>query len=210
MLDKISKKIVEKLKKKDPEIKGDREEVVLFGITRIVEDIPKFIGTILICYFLGVLKELAIVFIINAIFKPFIGGAHARTNLTCFFATITYFLTIIYSSKIFVFNFYITTLIQILLFIFGMYIIAKYVPADTEEIPIINKEQRSKLQKTAYILFILFNGIAFVANLLNVNFVYTNYLIYTMFYINLMTIKPVYNIFGCKYGFLEYTKEGIL
>lgn len=210
MLEKISEKIVENLKKKDPEIKGDKEEIILFGITRIVEDIPKFIGLILICYMLGILKEFTFVFLLNMLYKPFIGGAHARTNISCFFTTIIYFLGVIYTSKILLFSNKINILILFSLFVFGIYVIAKYAPADTEEIPIINKKQRKLLKTIAFILFVTINGIALVLNILNKNLDLANYLIYTTFFINITTIKPIYKILGSKYGFLEYNEEGTL
>lgn len=210
MLEKISEKIVENLKKKDPEIKGDKEEIILFGVTRIVEDIPKFIGLILICYMLGILKEFVFVFLLNMLYKPFIGGAHARTNIGCFFGTVIYFLTPIYCTKILGFNNIFNLVIQIVLFVFGIFVIAKYAPADTEEIPIINKKQRKLLKTVAFVLFITINGIALVLNILNKNLDLANYLIYTTFFINIMTIKPIYKILGSRYGFLEYNEEGTL
>ncbi len=208
MFEKIPYKIVQVLKKKDASITGDKEEVILFGITRIVEDIPKFFSLFLICYLLGIFKELLIVFLLNMLYKPFIGGAHARTNKSCFFLTISYFLVLIYMCKLLVFSKEVTFVIQVFLFLFGNYIIFKYVPADSQEIPIINKTQRKTLKAIAFSIFFVMNIVMLGMLYKNIDTEYINYIMYTTFLTNLMTIKPVYKILGSKYGFLEYKKEG--
>ena len=42
MVDKISNYILDNLLYKDEKVEGDEREIMLFGVTRIVEDIPKY------------------------------------------------------------------------------------------------------------------------------------------------------------------------
>ena len=66
MLDKISNKILKKLAGNST---SEEKEVLLFGITRIIEDVPKTIGIILIGLVLGIIQEIIIVTIIIAIYN---------------------------------------------------------------------------------------------------------------------------------------------
>ena len=43
MVDKISNYILDNILYKNEKIEGDKREVMLFGVTRIVEDIPKYL-----------------------------------------------------------------------------------------------------------------------------------------------------------------------
>ena len=97
MLDKISRKILEYVS--TDKHTEEQKEVLLFGITRIVEDIPKTIGIILIGIILNILKEMLIVTLVIAIYKTFVGGVHAKTNWGCFLSSVAFYLVTIYSSK---------------------------------------------------------------------------------------------------------------
>lgn len=155
------------------------------------------------CLALGIFKELVFILAILFAYKSFVGGVHARTNLTCLISTLSYFLINIYACKFLVFDSVYMYIMYGAMFIFGIYIINKYVPADTEEVPIINKELRKSLKLKAYIMFILMYIISAVVIYLNIknSFVIANYIIISMFIANFMTINIMYKLFKCSYGY---------
>jgi len=97
VIDKISRKILDLIS--NSEQTEEQKEILLFGITRIVEDIPKTIGIILIGIVLGIIKEIAIVTLIVLLYKTLTGGVHAKTNWGCFIYSVVFYLAIIYTSK---------------------------------------------------------------------------------------------------------------
>ena len=117
MLDKISNKILQKIASNSTD---EEKEVLLFGITRIVEDIPKTIGIIAIGLILGILKEMIVVTIIIAAYKSFVGGVHAKTNLGCFIYSALFYLITIYSAKYLVLADYSKYGIYALIYIFAI------------------------------------------------------------------------------------------
>ena len=88
MVDKISNYILDNILYRNEKIEGDQREVMLFGVTRIVEDIPKYIIIFLIALSLDILTQLLVVLAITIAYKTFVGGAHARTNLVCLISSI--------------------------------------------------------------------------------------------------------------------------
>ncbi len=202
MVEKISKKILEYMKSKDVDIVGDTEEIVYFGITKLVEEIPKFIITIIIFLYLGLIKEYCILLISQMIYKTYIGGAHARTNLICTISSLSIFILNIFLAKILIYTDYIMYAIYFLMYIFGMYVISKYAPADTEEIPIINKELRKSLKIKAYIAINVMYLICIIAlTLFKVPFSIINICIFNIFITNIFATKIIYKIFKCNYGY---------
>lgn len=205
MIDKISKKILSVLSTNNDS--EERKEILLFGITRIVEDIPKTIGIILIGIVLNILKEMVVVTIVLMFYKTFVGGVHAKTNLGCFIYSAAFYLVIIYSAKylVFVENYKILT--YILIYIFAMYCILVYAPADVPEIPKVNVG----LRKTLKIKSIVMLNLIYIVSLLFIkNISYQTIIIYSVFYISIMTTRTMYKIFKAEYGYETYVPDEIL
>ena len=97
MIEKISTKILNILSNENDD--ETQREILLFGITRIVEDVPKYIAIIIICAALGVLKEFALFMLVTIMYKTFTGGVHLHTNIGCFVVTIISTLMCIYLPK---------------------------------------------------------------------------------------------------------------
>lgn len=197
MVDKISNYILDNLLYKDEKVEGDEREVMLFGVTRIVEDIPKYTLIILISCYLGVIKRVGIVFLITLLYKVFVGGAHARTNLGCFVVSTLYFLIPAFLPEYLNIGNKVIYILYSIVFIFSLYVIINIVPADTEEIPILNKNKRKLMKCLAFISLI---GIYILVLIINNNVLYKITLT-TVFLIDLVTIKPVYKMFRCKYSY---------
>lgn len=197
MVDKISNYILDNLLYKDEKVEGDEREIMLFGVTRIVEDIPKYTLIILISCYLGVIKRVGIVFLITLLYKVFVGGAHARTNLGCFVVSTLYFLIPAFLPEYLNIGNKVIYILYSIVFIFSLYVIINIVPADTEEIPILNKNKRKLMKCLAFISLI---GIYILVLIINNNVLYKITLT-TVFLIDLVTIKPVYKMFRCKYSY---------
>lgn len=205
MIDKISRKILLLLSSDNQS--EQEKEIMLFGITRIVEDIPKAIGIILIGLILKIIKEITVVTIIMMIYKTFAGGAHAKTNLGCFIYSVVFYLSIIYSSKYLLFYGINKVGIYILMYIFSIYAILVYVPADVPEIPKVNKNIRRSLKIKSLVIL----NIVYIITFIFVKDIITqNLIIYSTFFISLMTTRTIYNIFKSEYGYETYIPDELL
>jgi accessory gene regulator protein AgrB len=92
MIEKISNYIVDNVLLTNESPDEDYREVMCFGVTRILEDIPKFASIFFMCYLLGVINQFFVVLAITLTYKAFVGGAHARTNIGCFLISIRYYI----------------------------------------------------------------------------------------------------------------------
>lgn len=200
MIEKISQKITTYLLK-DTIADEERKEVLFFGVTRIVEDIPKTIGIILIGFILNILKEMLIVTAVIALYKSFVGGVHAKTNFGCFLSSVVFYLATIYCSKFIVLENELCLLALILNYIFALYCIWVYVPADVPEIPKIDNELRRKTKIKAVIML---NVIYLIALLVIKDRITQSLVMFSIFSINLMTTRTMYRLFKNEYGYEVY------
>lgn len=205
MVEKISKKILNILS--DEKDDKDQKEILLFGITRIVEDIPKYIGILLVCLLLGALKEFLIVMVVTMIYKTFTGGVHLHTNIGCFIGSLISIMSCIYIPIIIAKYQDILIPFAVFIYIFSIYIILVYVPADVPEIPIINKKRRKRDKIMA---FIVLNILYLVAFFLIENDIYLYIILTTILNIDVMTTRSVYKIFKNKYGHETYVPDELL
>lgn len=200
MIEKLSRKIVEYLLK-DMNADEEKHEVLLFGVTRIVEDIPKTIGIVLIGLVLNILKEMLIVTMVIALYKTFVGGVHAKTNLGCFASSVIFYLATIYIPKIIVLENEFYMLALVLNYVFAMYCIWVYVPADVPEIPKIDKALR---KRTKVMAIIMLNVIYLITLLILKGRAMQDLIMISIFSINLMTTRTMYKLFKNEYGYETY------
>lgn len=200
MVNKVSEKILAYLLK-DTCMTEEKYEVMLFGITRIVEDIPKTLGILLIGTLLGVLKEMLVVTVVIALYKSFVGGVHAKTNWGCFFCSAFFYLVTIYIPKVFVFEGEAHILLLILNYVFALYCIWVYAPADVPEIPKVDEKLRRKTKVKAIVIL----NIIYLTSLLVVkNRSIQDLVMFSIFSINLMTTRTMYKVFKNEYGYEVY------
>lgn len=205
MIEKVSKKILELIS--NSQQTNEEQEVLLFGITRIVEDIPKTIGIVIIGMILGIIKEMAIVTMIILLYKTLTGGVHAKTNWGCFIYSVVFYLVIIYTSKWLILVGISKYSIYLLIYIFSLYTIFVYVPADVPEIPKVNL----KLRKTLKIKSIVMLNLIYVVTLFLIKeVIIQNLIIYSVFYIGIMTTRTIYNLFRADYGFETYVPDELI
>lgn len=195
MIEKMSNYILDNFLYKNEKVEGDEREVMLFGITRILEDIPKYTIIFLIAYFCNILHYVGIVLAVTILYKSFVGGVHARTNIGCLVSSIIYFLAPVFLAKYINVNIYLFSAITLIL---SLFVIWKIAPADTEEIPILKKEKRKKLKLIGLVSLLVI--LAF--NILEIQDSYIqNIILLTILYIDISTTKPVYKFYRCKYSY---------
>ena len=133
-----------------------------------------------------------------------------KTNIGCFIGSVAYFLTCIYLPKLVGFSVEYAeyrAIFYVLMYIFGIYVILIYVPADVPEVPIINEKRRKRDKICA---FVVLNLIYIVAAIFVKNIVIKDMIIMTMFYINIMTTRVVYKIFKNEYGYETYVPDELI
>lgn len=198
MLEKVSDFIVCDVLFKNEKISSEQKEVMTFGVTRILEDTPKYIIIFGVCLYFNFIKELLIVLLVTATYKTFIGGAHARTNLICLVSSLVIFLApIVLPIHINLTN-VAMYILYALVAISSLYIIIKVAPGDTEEIPILKKNRRNKMKIKAAIIFTSW----YFSTIFIINNVYNKQIILlTILLINLMATNTAYKLFKCKHSY---------
>ena len=198
MVDKISNYLVDNVICKGETIGDEEREILNFGVTRIVEDIPKYAIMLAIALYTNTIKELGIVFALMVLYKTFIGGAHARTNLICLISSNLTFFTPIIISKVFEINTIVLNVMYIIVGIISILVIYYIAPADTEEVPILNANKRKSLKIKGFISL----TIIYVFSLLFLkNSNVREIILFTILLIDIFATKPVYKLFKCKYSY---------
>ena len=174
MIDNICTFLTNKIRKEMPEVDDERAEVIFYGLQNIVGEIPKIFLLFVIAYFVGILKETVIAFFLLLPYRSASGGFHLKTHLGCILGTCTFYFSIVIFSKYIIFEQMIKYLAVLLVWIFGMLMIKKYAPADTENVPILAKSERKKKQMLSYIFF----TIGLVLALMIKDSMYSNMLIF--------------------------------
>lgn len=198
MVDKLSNYLLDNVLCKGEKVEGDEREILNFGITRIIEDVPKYIIMISLALITKTLFEFFLVCTVTIAYKTFIGGAHARTNFICLISSNVIFFTPIVLSKLVKLNFLQINLAYVFIGLFSIYIILKYAPADTEEVPILKKEKRTKLKIQG---FISLSIILFISYFLINNIEIKELVLFNVAIIDIVATKPIYRLFKCKYSY---------
>lgn len=199
MFDKIIIKFIKNILYKEEKIDKEKEEVILYSVNKIIGEISKLIIIIIISYIFHILTEFFIVLSITLMYKTFVGGAHAKTDIECLmFSIIYYIVPAILAKYIVISNIYVY-IAMFLVFIESLYIIFKIAPADTEEVPILCSETRKKMKIKAFIgLFIIYCCLLiFFRN----NIYMIKLILVTLFSINFYTTKIAYRFFRCRYSY---------
>lgn len=201
MIDKITESLTCKIRKKMPEIDDERAEVINFGLQVLLGEIPKFFIMLAIAYILGILKLTLITFFILLPYRGASGGFHLKTHIGCIITTCTFYCGIAFLSKIIQLENIEKYIFILLVGIFGIIMIKKYAPADTENVPILSKRIRKQKQIQSYIFLIVELVIAGIIK----NDVLTNIIIFGYFAQTCMITKWAYKITNNKYGYEVYS-----
>lgn len=205
MLDKICTFLTDKIKKKIPEIDEERAEVINYGLQNIIGEFPKIILVFIIAYLMGVFEWTVFTFFALFIYKGASGGIHLKTHLGCILLTTAFYCLIPLFSSYFELIGTTKYIVILSIWIFGLIMIKLYAPADTEDIPILEKDVRRKKQIVSYISFSIGLFIALIVN----NKMITNILVLSNFIQTLTITKLAYKLANNKYGYEVYGNASI-
>lgn len=200
MIDKICNFLTNKIRKEMPEVDDERAEVINYGLQNIIGEIPKTFITFVIAYFLGILPLVFFTYAALFIYKGASGGVHLKTHMGCLLFTTFFYCIIPFISQFFVLEQWIEYIVVAAIWIFGIFMIKLYAPADTEDVPILSKKVRKRKQMIAYISYTL----GLVAALIIEDSIISNILILSNFFQTLTITKFVYRLTNSKFGYEVY------
>ena len=201
MIDKICTLLTNKIRQNVPDIDDERAEIINYGLQNIIGEIPKTFLIIAIAFLLGIGELTLISFLVIFPFRAFSGGFHLKTHIGCILGSSLFFMGNALLSKYIVFNPIILKYIIIVgVWVFGMCMVKLYAPADTANVPILNKKIRKQKQILSYItLTITLIIAAFISNT-----IVSNMMIFGMLLQSISISRLAYNITNNKYGYEVY------
>lgn len=205
MVDTICTFLTNKIRKEMPEIDDDRAEVINYGLQNIVGEIPKIFLLFIIAFILGMLKEVLFMFIVLTPYRGASGGFHLKTHLGCIFGTTAFYCGIVLLSQHVILDDITKYILIGISWIFGMFMIKLYAPADTENVPILSKKDRKRKQMIAYITY----SLGLISALLIQNNVISNILLFGNLLQTLTITKLAYRLTKNKYGYEVYGDASI-
>ncbi len=202
MIDKLCDYVIKKIKEKIEDMNEEKEVVIEFGVRLLIGEIPKIILLIIIGFLLGIGWYTVIMFFLLAPYRGATGGFHLKTHTGCMITTtILYLVPILLAKTIIITNNIIFYSMISVLAVMSIIFIAKYVPADTENIPILSKKDRKAKKIRAYIwLAILLTIILFIPD-----HIISYMFIYGIFLQNLTLTPIAYKLTNNKYGYEVYS-----
>ena len=200
MVDKICNYLTNKIKNKVTDVNDEKAEIINYGLHLLIGEIPKTFIFIAIAAILGVLKEFFITVIVIFPYRAVSGGFHLKTHLGCIVCTSMYYCGISYVSKVINFTEPVKLSLIILTWIFGMIMCKLYAPADTENVPILRKNDRKINRILSYIILTITLSIG----LLIKNNTISNIIIRGMLIQSMMITRIAYKITNNKYGHEVY------
>lgn len=183
-----------------PEVDDERAEIIMYGLQNIIGEMPKGIIILAIAYFLGIFKLTLMAILIVAPYRCFSGGVHMKTHLGCIIYTL-----ILYSGSALLGKYIVLTgltkyIVATVVWVFCMIMIKLYAPADTENVPILQKKERRQKQIFSYIILTLEFIIAIFIN----NPIIAGIIIFGDFTQTLTITRLAYKITDNKYGHEVY------
>ena len=203
MIDKFCEYLTNKIRKQNTEIDDERAEVIKYGLQLLFGEIPKIFIMAGIAWALGIFKWTIVAFILMLPYRMYAGGFHLKTHIGCIIGTSIMYTGNAFVSQHFTIPLMYKIIISILLWIFAVIMIHMYAPADTEDVPVISKKERTKRRRVSYVIMtiMLIAGCAVRFNIVS------NILILGVLLETLAITRFVYKLTRNKYGYEEYLKN---
>ena len=202
MVDKICTFLTNRIRKEMPEIDDERAEVINYGIQIIIGEIPKVFIMLTVGFVLGIFKETLLAFLFLIPYRGASGGFHAKTHIGCIILTCAIYCGTAVISQYVILTEMIKYVVIGIVWIFGMFMIKLYAPADTENVPILALKDRKKKQILSYIFFTLGLILALVIK----DDLISNILLFGNLVQTLTITKLAYKLSKNKYGYEVYGK----
>lgn len=203
MIDKICNYILQKMRKKMPEIDDEKAEVILYGIQLIIGEIPKIFIIFGLSIIFGIGWYMLFAYIVMIPYRAVSGGFHLKTHIGCIIGTSIFYFGNIFLSKALMLQDMQKYILIGITFIFGVIMISLYAPADTENLPILSKKER----KTKKILSYIILTVTLITTFFIKDNVISNILIFGTLLQTITITRIAYKITKNRYGYETY-KDG--
>lgn len=200
LIDKICLALTNKIRKEVPDIDDERAEVINYGLQIIIGEVPKTFVMLAVAWALGVFWLTLITFLVLIPYRGASGGFHLHTHLGCIVATCIQYAGVALIAKYLVLTEVVKYILIAITWVFGMLMIKLYAPADTEDVPILRKKDRTKKQIASYVSF----SIGLVVAIFIPSPVIANILIFGNLVQTLTITKLAYKLTNNKYGYEVY------
>ena len=205
MIDKICLFLTNKIRKEVPDIDDERAEVINYGLQIIVGEIPKVFIMLGVAYVLGVFKLSLITFLALFPYRGSSGGFHLHTHIGCIVSTCLMYSGVALLSKYIVLTQITKYIVTVCVWIFGMFMIKLYAPADTDDVPILESKVRRKKQIASYIAL----TVGLIVALFIQDSTISNIFIFGNLVQTLTITKLAYKLTNNKYGYEVYGDTSI-
>lgn len=203
MIDKICEFLTKKIKNEMPDVDDERAEVIYYGLQNIIGEVPKIFITLGVALLFGIFDLTLYTFLIMMPYKSFSGGFHLKTHIGCILCTTLFYCGIAILSKYVILGQIMKYVTIILVWIFGMWMIKLYAPADTENVPILRKNDRRKKQILSYVAL----TVGLIVSIFIESNEIVNIIILGSFIQTLCITKFAYKITNNKYGYEVYGND---
>lgn len=200
MIDKICTYLTNKIRKEMPEVDDERAEIIMYGLQNIIGELPKVFIILLISYFLGILNLTLVSILIIAPYRTFSGGVHMKTHIGCIIYTLALYSGSAIIGKYIILEKTAKYITAFCIWLFCMLMLKLYAPADTENVPILRKQERRQKQIISYIILTIEFSIALIIN----NSIIVNIIIFGDLIQTLTITRFAYQITDNKYGHEVY------
>ena len=192
----LTKKIIQSVDGYD-ESKADE---INYGLQLLIGEVPKLFIILLLAFLLHMFKLTLISFLIILPYRAFSGGFHLHTHLGCIVVTSLLYIGTPYLASILNFDDTIKYILIAITFIFSFAMIAKYAPADTENVPVLQKKERRKRKIWSFVIA----GVELVIAIFIPYKVVSNMIIIGILVQTLTLTRLAYKITNNKYGYEVY------
>lgn len=207
MVDNICNYLMKKIERQVPNINEERKEVIMYGLELIVGEIPKLILLILLAFVLKIGLLVIFAYISMLPYKSAAGGFHLKSHIGCIIGTfIVYFGNVLLSKYLIIQPDYIRYIVLGVTWIFSMFMISLYAPADTVNVPILRKKER----KTKKILSYIFMTLTLLASFLIKESVISNILLINVIIESISISRITYKLTKNEYGYEVYNSNKVL
>lgn len=204
MIDNICEYLMKKIEKQMPDINEDRKEIIMYGLELIIGEVSKLIILFLIAIILRIGWLVILAYISMLPYKITAGGFHLKTHIGCLIGTfIIYFGNVFLSKYIIIEPQYIRYTVTGIIWLFSLFMISLYAPADTINLPIL----RSKERKVKKILSYIFMSISLIISLIINNPIISNILLFNVIIESFSISKIAYMLTKNEYGFKVYNSN---
>ena len=200
MIETICNSLTKKIIQSVDEVDESKADEINYGLQLLIGEVPKFFITLILAILLHMVGLTLISFLIILPYRAFSGGFHLHTHLGCIIVTNLLYIGTPYLASIINISDVVRYVAIVFTFIFSFFMINKYAPADTENVPILQKKERRKRKIWSFVIA----GIELIIAIFIPYKVISNMIILGIIFQTCTLTKTAYKITKNKYGYEVY------